>query len=56
MSVETVAAELQIRWNCHMKCNDFFSFVQNEPESIKCARRYEKYNFTKKTLFNLIQY
>ena len=48
MSVETVAAELQIRLNCRMKCSEFFSFVQNEPELIKCARRTEKYNFLKK--------
>jgi hypothetical protein len=48
MSVETVAAELQIRLNCHMKFNEFFSFVQNEPELIKCARRTEKYSFAKK--------
>ncbi|CAF1946616.1 unnamed protein product [Rotaria magnacalcarata] len=47
MSIEIVAAELQIRLNCQMKCNEFFSFVQNEPELIKCARRTEKYNFTK---------
>jgi hypothetical protein len=46
--VETVDAELQIRLSCRMKCNEFFSFVQNEPELIKCARRTEKYNYTKK--------
>ena len=27
MSVEAVAAELQIRLNCQMKCSDFFSFI-----------------------------
>ncbi len=31
-----------------VKCNECFSFIQNEPELIKCARRTEKYNFTKK--------
>ncbi len=35
---ETVAAELKIRLNCKMKCNEFFTFVQNEPELIRCAR------------------
>jgi hypothetical protein len=38
MSVETVAADLQIRLNCQMKYNEFFSFEQNEFELIKCAR------------------
>ncbi len=42
VSGETVAAELKIRLNCEMKCNEFFTFVQNEPELIKCARRKEK--------------
>ncbi|CAF1459085.1 unnamed protein product, partial [Didymodactylos carnosus] len=51
MSIETVAAELQIRLNCKMKCNDFFTFVQNEPDLIKCARRSEKYSYIKKALF-----
>jgi len=51
MSVEAVAAELQIRLNCQMKCNDFFSFIQNEPELIKCARSQQKYNFKKKSCF-----
>ena len=50
MSVETVAAELQIRLNCHMKCNDFFSFVKNEPDLIKCSRRSEKYNCKKSSI------
>ena len=48
MAVEAVAAELQIRLNCQMKCHEFFSFIQNEPELIKCARRTEKYTCTKK--------
>ena len=48
MLTEVIAAELQIRLNCQMKCNEFYSFAQNEPELIKCARRSEKYNFTKK--------
>ncbi|CAF3189875.1 unnamed protein product [Rotaria sp. Silwood2] len=48
MSVETIAAELQIRLNSQMKCDDFFLYVQNEPELIKCATRTEKYNFKKK--------
>jgi len=48
MSTETVAAELQIRLNCKMKCSDFFTFVQTEPELIKCARRSEKCSHIKK--------
>ncbi|CAF5037294.1 unnamed protein product, partial [Rotaria sp. Silwood1] len=44
MSIETIAAELQIRLNCKVKCNEFFTFVQNQPELIKCARRLEKYS------------
>ena len=51
MSVEAVTAELQIRLNCQMKCNDFSSFIQNEPELIKCARSQQKYNFKKKSCF-----
>jgi len=42
MSVETVAAELLIGLNCQMKCKESFSFLQNEPELIKYARRMEK--------------
>jgi hypothetical protein len=48
MLVETVAAELKIRLNCQMKCNEFFSFVQSEKELIKYARSTDKYNLTKK--------
>jgi len=48
MSTETIAAELKIRLNCRMKCNEFFKFVQTEPDLIKYARRTEKYSFTKK--------
>jgi len=48
MNVETIAAELQIRLNCKMKCNDFFSFVQTEPDLIKCAGGTEKYGYKKK--------
>ncbi len=50
MSTETVAAELQIRLNSKMSCIDFFAFVQNEHDLIKCARRSEKYSHIKKTL------
>ncbi len=50
MSSETVAAELQIRLNCKMKCSDFFALVQNEPELIRCARSSQKYSHIKKTL------
>ena len=49
MSVETIAAELQIRLNCKMKCSEFYSFIQNESELLKCARSTGKYTFTKKT-------
>jgi hypothetical protein len=48
MSSETVAAQLQIRLNCKMKCSDFFTFVQTEPELIKCARGLEKYSHIRK--------
>ncbi|CAF4037025.1 unnamed protein product [Rotaria sordida] len=48
MNVETVAAELQIRLNCKLKCYDFFSFVQTESDLIKCARGTQKYSFKKK--------
>ena len=48
ISSETVAAELQIRLNCKMKYSDFFTFVQTEPELIKCARGSEKYSHIKK--------
>ncbi|CAF4714275.1 unnamed protein product, partial [Rotaria sp. Silwood1] len=48
MSVETIAAKLQIRFNDQMKCDVFFLYVQNEPELIQYARRTEKYNFRKK--------
>jgi hypothetical protein len=51
MSVEAVAAELQIRLNCQMKYNDFVSFIQNESELIKCARSQQKYSFKKKSCF-----
>ena len=50
MSIKTIAAELQIRLNCQMKCDDFFSFVKNEPDLIKCARRTEKYNCKKSSI------
>jgi hypothetical protein len=48
MSTETVAAELKIRLNCQMNCNDFFKFIQSQPDLIKRARGSEKYNFKKK--------
>jgi hypothetical protein len=48
MSTETVAAELQIRLNCKMKCSDFFTFVQTEPELLKCARSSQKYSYKKR--------
>ncbi|CAF1655930.1 unnamed protein product, partial [Adineta ricciae] len=38
MANETIAAELKIRLNSHMKCEDFFSFIQSQPELIKAAR------------------
>lgn len=50
MSTATVAAELQIRLNCKMKYTDFFRFVQNESDLIKCARKSEKYSHIKKNL------
>ena len=55
MLTEITAAELKIRLNCQMKCNEFYSFAQNESELIKCARLSEKYNFTEKTVFYLSQ-
>ncbi len=48
MSSEAIAAELKIRLNCNMKCDDFFKFVQSEPDLIKYARRSEKYSFKRK--------
>jgi len=48
MCSETVATELKIWLNSQVKCKEFFGFIQNEPELIKCARRVEKYTFKKK--------
>ena len=48
MSREVIAAQLQIRLNGHMKCDDSFLYAQNEPELIQSARRTQKYNFKKK--------
>jgi len=54
MSTQTVAAELQITLNCKMKCSDFFTFVQTEPELLKCARSSQIYSYKKKTSFYVI--
>ncbi|CAF1249558.1 unnamed protein product [Adineta ricciae] len=48
MSNETVAAELKIRVNSKMKCKDFYSFAQSQPELIKSAKSKQKYSYVKK--------
>lgn len=48
MSTETIAAELKIRLNSKMKCEDFYSFAQSQPELIKCAKSKQKYSHVKK--------
>ena len=45
---ETIAAELKIRLNSTMACEDFFSFAQTQPQLIKCAKSQQKYSFEKK--------
>jgi len=48
MSTDTIAAELKIRLNSKMKCEDFYSFAQSQPELIKCAKSKQKYSHVKK--------
>jgi hypothetical protein len=48
MSTETVAAELQITLNCKMRCSDFFTFVQTEPQLLRYARSSQKYSYKKR--------
>ena len=45
---EKIAAELKIRLNNTMKCGDFVSFAQTQPQLIKCAKSQQKYSFEKK--------
>ena len=54
MSVEAIAAELQIRLNGHMKCDDFFLDAQNELELIQSAPCIQRYNFKKKKFIYII--
>ena len=48
MSTEAVATELKIRLNSKMKCKDFYSFAQSQPELIKSAKSKQKYSYVKK--------
>jgi hypothetical protein len=48
MLSETISAQLKIRLNYNMTCNDFCTFVQNQPELIKCGRSKEKQSHIKK--------
>ncbi|CAF1319880.1 unnamed protein product [Rotaria magnacalcarata] len=48
MANEMIAAELKIRLNNTMTCEDFFSFAQPQPQLIKCAKSQQKYSFEKK--------
>jgi hypothetical protein len=48
MSTETIAAELKIQLNSKMKCEDFYSFAQSQPELIRCAKSKQKYSYVKK--------
>ncbi|CAF2210525.1 unnamed protein product [Rotaria magnacalcarata] len=47
MANETIAAELKIRLNSTMTCEDFFSFPQAQPPLRKCAKSQQKYSFEK---------
>ncbi|CAF1427499.1 unnamed protein product [Rotaria magnacalcarata] len=53
MSTETIAAELKIRLNSKMKCEDFYSFAQSQPELIKCAHSKQKYSHIKKRVLTI---
>ncbi|CAF3300814.1 unnamed protein product [Rotaria sp. Silwood2] len=48
MSTETIATELKIRLNSKIKCEDFYSFAQSQPELIKSAKSKQKYSYVKK--------
>ncbi len=48
MSTETIATELKIRLNSKMKCKDFYSFAQSQPELINSAKSKQKYSYVKK--------
>ena len=50
MSTETIAAELKRRLNSKVKCEDFYSFAQIQPELIKCANSKQKYTHIKKCI------
>ena len=47
MGNETIAAELKIRLNSTMACEDFFSLAQTQLQLIKCAKSQQKYSFEK---------
>ncbi len=46
---DTVGAELKIRLNCKTRCNESFTFAQNEHVLLKCARSEQTYNHKRKT-------
>ena len=52
LSTDTIAAELKIRLNSKMKCEDFYSFAQSQPELIKCAKSQQKYSHVKKRVLS----
>ncbi|KAL0852281.1 hypothetical protein ABMA28_000489 [Loxostege sticticalis] len=48
LSVEHVKAELQIKINFKIKCTEFYDFVLNNKNILKCAKSQNKYSFKKK--------
>ncbi len=52
MSTETIATELKIRLNSKMKCKDFYSFAQSQPELINSAKSKQKYSYVKKRVLD----
>ena len=48
MTADIVAAELKMRLNSQIKCDEFFKFAQNQPELITADGGAEKCSYMKR--------
>ena len=52
LNYNLVKAELMMKMNFHMSCNEFYEFISKDKDLLKAAKSQEKYNHKKNTNLN----